>query len=33
LKKPDLTDEQRAEYEMKLEAIKVILQARESGEL
>ena len=33
LKKPDLTDEQRETYNMKLNAIKVILQARESGEL
>jgi hypothetical protein len=33
LKKPDLTDEQRETYQMKLDAIKVILQARDSGEI
>lgn len=33
LKKPDLTDEQRETYHMKLNAIKTILQAREDGSL
>ena len=33
LKKPDLTDEQRETYLTKLEAIKVILQARDNGEI
>ena len=33
LKKPNLTDEQRDEYLMKLDAIKVILQARNDGSL
>lgn len=33
LKKPDLPDDKRQEYLMKLNAIRTILQARESGEL
>ena len=33
LKKPNLTDEQRDEYLMKLDAIRVILQARNDGSL
>jgi recombination protein RecT len=33
LSKPDLTDEKRQFYQEKLDAIKVILQARESGEI
>jgi hypothetical protein len=33
LKKPDLTDEQRETYHIKLNAIKTILQARENGEI
>jgi hypothetical protein len=33
LKKPDVTDEQRETYSMKLSAIRTILQAREDGTL
>jgi len=33
LKRPDLPDDKRDEYLMKLDAIRTILQARESGEL